>query len=80
MRQLGKAAHDAVPGAAQGTGQSGSDAIKRLKDPLVALSLRIRVLLGIGVLYLMVVKPDLAGTLVAVGVSLVVGIAAGIAA
>jgi hypothetical protein len=80
MRKLGKAAHDAVPGAAQGTGQSGSDAIKRLKDPLVALSLRIRVLLGIGVLYLMVVKPDLAGTLVAVGVSLVVGIAAGIAA
>jgi hypothetical protein len=42
--------------------------------------LRIRVLLGFGVLYLMVVKPDLAGTLVAVGVSLVVGIAAGIAA
>jgi hypothetical protein len=80
MRKLGKAAHDAVPGAAQGTGQTGSGAIERLRDPLITFSLRIRVLLAFGVLYLMAAKPDLIVTLVTMGVALVLGIAISIPA
>jgi hypothetical protein len=74
MRKLAYAAREAVPGAAQGTGQTGSAAIARLRDPMVVISLRIRVALGFGVLYLMAAKPNLMTTLVTMGVALVLGI------
>ena len=74
MHKLGKAAAEAVPGAAQGTGQTGSNSARRLQDPVVVFSLRIRVALGFGVLYLMAAKPNLIATLVTMGVALVLGI------
>jgi hypothetical protein len=80
MHKLGKAAAEAVPGAAQGTGQTGSDSARRLHDPVVVFSLRIRVALGFGVLYLMAAKPNLIATLVTMCVALVLGIAISIPA
>jgi hypothetical protein len=74
MHKLGKAAAEAVPGAAQGTGQTGSNSARRLQDPVVVFSLRIRVALGFGVLYLMAAKPGLMVTLVTMGIALVLGI------
>jgi hypothetical protein len=79
MRKLEKAANEAVPGAAQGTGQTGSDAAHRLRDPVIVYSLRIRVMLGFGVLYLMAAKPGLNATLITIGVALVLGIVLGAA-
>jgi len=74
MRKLGIAAQDEVPGAAQGTGRKESDALKHLRDPLIVFSLRIRVALAFGVVYLMAAKPGLIATLVTMGVALVLGI------
>jgi hypothetical protein len=74
MRKLGIAAQDEVPGAAQGTGREESDALKHLRDPLIVFSLRIRVALAFGVVYLMAAKPGLIATLVTMGVALVLGI------
>jgi hypothetical protein len=80
MRKLERAANEAVPGAAQGTGQTGSNAAHRLRDPVIIFSLRIRMALGFGVLYLMAAKPGLTTTLVTLGVALVLGIVIGAAA
>jgi hypothetical protein len=79
LRELETAANEAVPGAAQGTGQTGSDAAHRLRDPVIVYSLRIRVMLGFGVLYLMAAKPGLNATLITMGIALVLGIVLGAA-
>jgi hypothetical protein len=80
MRKLRMAAQDEVPGAAQGTGREESDALKHLRDPLIVYSLRIRVALAFGVVYLMAAKPGLMATLAAMGVALVLGIIISVAA
>jgi hypothetical protein len=80
LRKLAKAAKESVPGAAQGTGQTGSISIARLGDPLIVYSLRIRVLLAFGVLYLMAAKPGLRATLATMGIALALGIAISIPA
>ncbi|MGB6198905.1 MAG: hypothetical protein WA871_06680 [Candidatus Acidiferrales bacterium] len=74
MRALAKAAQEAVPGAAQGTGQTGSSALRRLRDPAVVFSLRFRALIAVGVLYLMAAKPGTKGTIVATAISYVLGV------
>jgi hypothetical protein len=79
LRKLERAANEAVPGAAQGTGQTGSIAAHRLRDPVIVYSLRIRVMLGFGVLYLMAAKPGLNATLITIGIALVLGIVLGAA-
>jgi hypothetical protein len=71
MRALGK--------LAMAGGQAAAEASKRLRDPLVFYSLRIRAALGLGVLFLMAAKPALMPTLVTMGVALALGIVAGVA-
>lgn len=46
-----------------------------LHHPLLWISLRLRVALGLGIVFLMTVKPDLAGSLLVMGVALLLGLA-----
>ena len=48
-----------------------------LQDPLLSASLRIRVALALGIVYLMAAKPPLAGSIIVLAVATVAGLAAG---
>lgn len=64
----------ALARAAMSGDQSVPDAARRLRDPAVVYSLRIRAALGLGALYLMAAKPPLMATLVTMGLALVLGV------
>ncbi len=50
---------------------------QQLHDPVLLLSVWLRTALGLGVVFVMSLKPDAAGALTAMGVALVLGLAAG---
>ncbi len=51
-----------------------------LRDPLLWVSIQTRVALGLGIIFLMVVKPGLAGALLAIAAAAVLGLAASLPA
>ena len=50
----------------------------RLRDPALLFSLRLRTALALGIVFVMSLKPALAGSLTAMGVAAVLGVAAGL--
>lgn len=50
---------------------------RRLNDPVLWLSTWVRTALVLGIVFIMSVKPNAAGTLIAMGVALIVGLAVG---
>lgn len=53
-----------------------ADLGQRFHDPVLILSLWLRTALALGIVYIMSVKPGMAGSLAALGVALVIGVAA----
>jgi hypothetical protein len=51
---------------------------RQLHDPVLTLSLRLRVALFLGIIYLMSIRPSTAGALAAMGVAAVVGLASAV--
>jgi hypothetical protein len=49
---------------------------QQLHDPFLWTSIKLRVALGLGIVFLMTVKPELEGALLAVGVAIVLGLVA----
>jgi len=50
--------------SSEGTAALGSEALGRVKDPVIVTLIRIRTMLAIGILYLMTAKPELVPSLV----------------
>jgi hypothetical protein len=48
---------------------------QRLHDPLFVASIQIRTAIALGIVYLMTTRPDAAGSVVAIGMAIVVGVA-----
>ncbi len=48
--------------------------IARLRDPMLRLSMRLRIAIATGIIFLMVTKPNLFGALLALGVAVVAGV------
>jgi len=63
----------ALAKSAAGTGRPESEMKLRLRDPLLVISLRVRVALALGVLYLMAAEPGLTYTIVVMAIALFVG-------
>ncbi|HZD58699.1 MAG TPA: hypothetical protein VE136_18350 [Anaerolineales bacterium] len=57
------------------SGPISSTLRQRLDDPLLWASLRIRTAIALGIVFLMTVKPDLLGSLLTIGVAVVLGLA-----
>jgi hypothetical protein len=53
---------------------------ERLRDPALKVSLQARAAIALGIVFVMTVKPDLAGSLAAIGVAAILGLAASWAA
>lgn len=60
-------------------GMISADLARLLRHPLLAISLQMRVGVGLGIVYLMTVKPALTGSLVAVGIGALLGLAISLA-
>jgi hypothetical protein len=50
------------------------DLLQRLQDPMLRTSLRLRVAIALGVVFLMTAKPDLTGALLSIGIAIVLGL------
>ncbi len=46
-----------------------------LRDPLLWISIQTRVAIALGIVFLMTVKPDLSGSLLTIGVAIILGLA-----
>lgn len=54
-----------------------SPALRRqLHDPFLWASIKLRVALGLGIVFLMTIKPDLGGSLLVIGVAIILGLVA----
>lgn len=62
--------------AARETGPVSASLSQRLNDPLLSISMRIRTAIALGIVFLMVVKPDQTGTLITLVIAIVVGLVA----
>ena len=47
---------------------------QQLHDPFLWTSIKLRVALGLGIVFLMTVKPELGGALLAIGVAIILGL------
>ena len=61
-----------------GNARLTKELIARLRDPMLHLSMRLRIAIATGIVFLMVTKPNLFGALLALGISAVAGILPGI--
>ncbi len=62
--------------AAQESGPVSAALRQRLNDPLLSISMQVRTAIALGIVFLMVVKPDPAGTLITLVIAALVGAAA----
>ncbi len=62
--------------AAQENGPIPAALSQRLHDPLLSISMQVRTAIALGIVFLMVVKPDTVGTLITLVVAVVVGLLA----
>jgi hypothetical protein len=53
---------------------------QRLRDPLLWASIQVRAAIALGIVFLMTVKPDLAGALLTIGTAVVLGLASALPA
>ena len=54
--------------------------VQQLRDPVLVFSARLRAALALGVVFIMCTKPELAGSLTAMGAALAIGLVAGLPA
>ena len=71
MRALNRAAHDSED-------RTGSALRAASSNPVLRLSLRVRILFGLAIVYLMIAKPDARGTLLVLALAAVATIAASV--
>ncbi|MCL4531493.1 MAG: hypothetical protein M1282_19075 [Chloroflexi bacterium] len=61
---------------AKENGQMSSALRQRLSDPLLSISMQVRTAIALGIVFLMTIKPNLAGSIITLIVAIIVGFAA----
>lgn len=64
--------------AAQESGAISAALSQRLHDPMLSVSMQVRTAIALGIVFLMVVKPDPVGTLITLVIAILVGLLAAI--